>query len=299
MHKVTVVGAVNIDICGKPENKFVPCDSNVGSVTHTIGGVGFNVARNLALLGADVSFIAAIGNDTYTKEIEKEAEKYSIDISKCLRVSNMPNSTYLFVTDENGDMLAAVNDMRITRKLGKEYFESVLPFINKSDAVVIDANLESEILEYICERVSVPIYADAVSACKAPRLKSCFGHLSMLKPNSIEAEILTGIDVKDFVSAQKAAEILVDEYSVKSVFITLGKTGALAYDGKTLVKRAALTEKLVNTAGAGDAFFACCVFALLSKKSLKECCDLALRGAACVCACETAVNVNLKTDISA
>lgn len=125
-YKVTVIGAVNVDICGKPSEKFVAHDSNVGSVSHTIGGVGFNVARNLSLLGAQVRFVAALGNDSYLPEIEAEAKRFSIDMSLCRRMESERNSVYLFVTDEHGDMLAAVNDMRINRHLNKDFFKPII-----------------------------------------------------------------------------------------------------------------------------------------------------------------------------
>lgn len=296
MFNVTVVGAVNIDICGKPDKKFIPRDSNVGSVTHSIGGVGFNIARNLSLLGANVKFVAALGNDTYTREIEEEAKRFKIDLSSCFKV-DLPNSTYLFVTDESGDMLAAVNDMKINEKLDESFFAPLIPTLSKSDAVVIDANLQSELLEYLCKNIKAPIFADAVSASKVMRLKKSLGYLHSFKPNAIEASMLTGIEVTDGVSAKTAAKTLVEKFKVKRVYITLGSEGVVAYDGKTFVQKPTVTSSLVNTAGAGDAFFACTVVTELLKMPLEECVDRALKGAASVCKTEKSINENIFNDV--
>lgn len=297
MPDIAVIGAVNVDICGKPEQKFIPCDSNVGSVTHSIGGVGFNVARNLSLLGANVSFVAALGEDTYTSEIEEEARRFSLDLSLCLRVPGVPNSTYLFVTDENGDMLAAVNDMKINQKLEKSFFAPLLKKLSSFDAVIIDANLENSVIEYLCKNITAPIFADAVSASKVMRLKSSLGYISVFKPNAIEASMLTGVDVKDESSAMLAAKMLVKDFGVGRVYITMGADGVLAYDSKQFVRRRTLCEKIVNTAGAGDSFFACCVMGELLKKPLEECVELALKGAASVCKTKYSVNMHLYKDV--
>ena len=293
-YKVTVIGAVNIDICGKPFERFIPKDSNIGSVSHTIGGVGFNVARDLSLLGAEVRFVAALGDDVYSAEIENEANRFSIDMTMCKIFSGERNSVYLYVTDEHGDMLAAVNDMRINRHLNKEFFEPLIDEISKNDAVVIDANLESETLLYLCENITAPIFADAVSANKVTRLEACLPYLTLFKPNAIEAGVLCGFEVNDYESAERAAEYLVDKIGVGKVFITMGAKGTVAYDGEMAIIKAPISGGIVNTAGAGDAFFSCCVMAALEKKSLEESCSFALRGAKCACQGEQAVNINLK-----
>lgn len=296
MPNITVIGAVNIDICGKPNKKFVPCDSNVGSVTHSIGGVGFNIARNLSLLGCNVSFVAAIGNDTYTAEIENEAKKFSIDLSLCLRTDEQ-NSTYLFITDESGDMLAAVNDMKINKKLDKSFFEPLFKTISNSDAVIIDTNLESDLLEYLCKNIDAPIFADAVSASKVVRLKSSLKYIHSFKPNAIEASVLTGIEIKDFDSAKRAVKILVDDFGVDRVYLTLGAKGLVAYDGKSFIQMPTVSKTVINTAGAGDAFFACTVAAELMKKQFEECAIIALKGAASVCKTEKSINTDIFNDI--
>lgn len=62
---VTVIGGANVDIGGRPAAALALHDSNPGFVTQRFGGVGRNVAHNLALLGLPVSFITALGGDLY------------------------------------------------------------------------------------------------------------------------------------------------------------------------------------------------------------------------------------------
>lgn len=292
--KIAVIGAVNVDICGKPTKKYVPFDSNPGHITHSIGGVGFNIARNLALLGCEVYFIAALGGDRYLEEIQSEAEKYGISLEQCLFEESRPNSTYLFITDENGDMLSAVNDMEITELIDADFLKSRLSFINTLDAVVADTNLSAETVKYICENASVPIFADAVSACKARKILPNLGKLQMFKPNKIEAQELTGIEINDAGDAQKAAEKLLST-GLTSVFITLAQDGVLASDGKSTFYHKPFCKNIVNTSGAGDAFFACALYGTLSGLSLEECAVLGLKGSKAACEIPQSLNQNIKT----
>ena len=49
-----VVGGVNVDIGGRSHAKLVAADSNPGKVSVSLGGVGRNIAHNMALMGVDV-----------------------------------------------------------------------------------------------------------------------------------------------------------------------------------------------------------------------------------------------------
>ncbi len=50
---VVVVGSCNMDVTGYSDKKLVYEDSNPGKIRCTPGGVGRNIAENLALLGLD------------------------------------------------------------------------------------------------------------------------------------------------------------------------------------------------------------------------------------------------------
>ena len=69
---VCVVGAVNLDICGRPSRKLIFRDSNPGTVTLTPGGVGRNIAHDLRLLGAEVKFLTAFGGDSHAQLLRND-----------------------------------------------------------------------------------------------------------------------------------------------------------------------------------------------------------------------------------
>ena len=53
---IAVIGSANMDIGGYPEGPLAAGDSNPGRVRLSVGGVGCNIARNLALLGRGCAF---------------------------------------------------------------------------------------------------------------------------------------------------------------------------------------------------------------------------------------------------
>ena len=88
-----VVGGVNLDIGGRPFAPLVAADSNPGRVRMSLGGVGRNIAHNLALLGVDVRLLTAFGDDLNAQRIAASCGELGIDISQCLTVPGGATST--------------------------------------------------------------------------------------------------------------------------------------------------------------------------------------------------------------
>ena len=188
-----VIGAVNVDLCGRPFAAPVACDSNPGRVTTSLGGVGRNIAHNLRLLGVPVTFITALGGDAHAEEIRRSCAHLGIDLSCAAYAPDMNTSTYLYITDEHGDMVLAVCDTDVSGCITPAYLEKYMDVLNGAALVVIDANLAPQTITWICENCTSPLFADPVSAAKAPRLREGLGRLHTFKPNRIEAELLTGV----------------------------------------------------------------------------------------------------------
>src|SRR5690606_8664264 len=107
MEKILIIGAANIDLLAFPEKKLLLGDSNIGTVEMSGGGVGRNVAENLARLGNDVSFLTAFGNDCFGKMLRDDLESMGIDLRASF-FSNKRSGIYLAIADFRGDLLAAV-----------------------------------------------------------------------------------------------------------------------------------------------------------------------------------------------
>ncbi|MCR5089027.1 MAG: bifunctional hydroxymethylpyrimidine kinase/phosphomethylpyrimidine kinase [Oscillospiraceae bacterium] len=264
-----VVGGVNIDIGGRPFRKLIPQDSNPGKVSTSLGGVGRNIAHNMSLLGLNVRFLTAFGDDVYAQRIEASCDELSIDISRARRVSGASTSTYLYLNDDKGDMALAVSDMSICDEITPVYLSVNLDVLNRAKVVVADCNLSESALKFLTSHCTSPIFADPVSVSKAEKLKSCLGMLHSLKPNRIEAELLSGVAITDEVSLRKAAEKLL-ETGLRRVFITLGADGVYAADQTEEVRIPRRETEVRNTTGAGDAFMAALVWAYWQNLGLRE-----------------------------
>ena len=286
---IAVIGSVNMDIGGYSDRPLTAGDSNPGRVRMSLGGVGCNIARNLALLGVKVRFLTALGGDVYAENIQAALTGMGIDLSLSLRLQNEHTSTYLFIADEKGDMSVAVNDMGIYRHQTRAYFESLLPELNRCRAVLLDANLSEEALVFLAENVRVPLFADAVSAAKAPRLRPVLGRLTAFKPNRMEAELLAGGRSGGCDSARLAARRLL-ETGLSRVFITLGPDGVFAAGEGREYFMPSLAPRLKNATGAGDAFTAAIVWAWSHGMGLEESCLAGSAAAAVAAEAEETVN---------
>ena len=102
----------------------------------------------------------------------------------------------------------AVNDMGIYDQLTPEFFQPLLPMINSGSLLVIDANLSAAAIEFLAGNSTVPILAEPVSTRKAARLLPVLSRLHLVKPNRIEAEILSGVKIEGDQDLGRAADSL-------------------------------------------------------------------------------------------
>ena len=274
-----VIGGVNIDIGGQSFLPLILSDSNPGRVRTSPGGVGRNIAHNLRLLGLPVRLIAAFGEDLYARVILDSCRELGIETKDAISVPGEATSTYLYLADHTGEMHLAVSDMEICRFLTPEALEEKLPVIRGAVALVLDTNIPEETIAWLCREVRIPIFADPVSVSKAEKLKAVLSEIHTLKPNRLEAELLTGIRITDDDGPDRAADQLL-ESGVKQVFITLGKEGVLAADEKKRIRLPALPEVPVNTTGCGDAFMAALVWAYTRGLNVEESARAGLAAAA-------------------
>lgn len=288
---VIVIGAVNMDICGRPRLGVNMHDSNPGSITTTPGGVGRNIAHNLCLLGLDVKLLSAMGDDVYGQSVYASCLELGMDMSLCRRIKGGRTSCYMYVTDEKGDMLVGVSDTDIAGSITPEYLKQHLGKINSAAAVVIDGNLSTETVRWIAENVTAPLFADPVSITKAERLRPVLGKLFAFKPNEIEAKSMTGES-----TALRSAEALM-RLGVQRVFVSLGSDGIVAAEGDEIVKLPCSPIKLVNTTGCGDAATAAIVWASVTGLGLVETASAAMKAAALCAECESTVNPKLSPSI--
>ena len=287
---IVVVGGVNMDIGAVSHASLVARDSNPGRVTTSLGGVGRNIAHNLCLLGEHVSMVTVLGQDSFAQSVRENAAAIGLDLTHSAVIPDGRTGTYLFIDDSDGDMALAVNDMSIYDHMTPDFLRQRLDFINHADLVVVETNLPEASLHWLCRHCTAPLLADPVSTIKAPKLQPVLGHLTALKPNRMEAELLSGVPIHNEADAARAAEKLLDT-GLHRVFISLGSDGVFAADRSGhQVQLPPLPGAMVNTTGCGDAFMAAITWAYLQGTDLTDTAKAGL--AASVIAMESAETIN-------
>jgi pseudouridine kinase len=265
---VAVVGGVNVDIGGRSFGPLVAADSNPGKVSISLGGVGRNIAHNMALMGLDVRLLTAYGEDMNGARVASSCSELGIDASHALRLRDMATSTYLYLTDQEGEMALAISDMAICEKISPAYLAANLPLLQNAQVVVADANIPAASLQYLADNCSAPLFIDPVSTAKAEKLRPILHKIHTLKPNRLEAELLSGVKIETKEDVEKAADKLLEK-GIRRVFISLGSEGIYAAMGAQRCWMPNIPGNLVCTTGCGDACMAALVWAYL------EGCDLA------------------------
>lgn len=290
-----VVGGVNVDICGKSSAPLVAADSNPGTVTMSLGGVGRNIAHNLSLLGIQVRMLTAYGDDPNGIRVTSSCAELGIDISHALRLSDAVTSTYLYLTAPNGEMALAVSDMEICKRITPAYLASNLPILRNAQVVVADANIPAESLQYLADNCTAPLFVDPVSTIKAEKLRPILGKIHTLKPNRLEAELLSGIPIRNPADAQAAASRLLST-GLQRVFLSMGAHGVYAADRSGGIWQDNLPGRMVNTTGCGDAFMSAIVWAHLKDLDLAAAAKAGAAAGSIAMESQQTINPNMSAD---
>lgn len=261
---VVVIGAANIDIGGTPYKPLIPGDSNPGVIKMSYGGVGRNIAHNLALLGVNVELITAIGDDTLGKEMLQKCESIGMDTSLSIIVPGAASSTYLFINDDDGEMNLALSHVDIMENITPEYIESLSDVINSAAIVIADCNLPQKTLLRLKDTCKAPLYIDTVSVSHADKIKGHLDGIDTIKPNLLEAEFLTDMIIENEYDCLEAAHALIEQ-GVRRVFISVGPHGMLAADKDHALMAGRYPTDVKCTTGAGDSAMAAIIWS-----SLKE-----------------------------
>lgn len=284
-----VIGGVNMDIGGRSYGSLIPQDSNPGQVRMSLGGVGRNIAHNMCLLGVDVRMLTAFGDDLSAQKLAASCGELGIDISQSLQIPGAATSTYLFISGPDGDMALAMSDMDIYRHITPAFLSSRSALLGSAQLIVLDTNIPAESIAWLAENCRVPLFADPVSTVKAEKLRPVLGKLHTLKPNRLEAELLSGVAITDEASMNRAADALLAT-GLRRVFISLGADGVFAADRTSRCHIPCRPGKMVNTTGCGDAFMAAIAWAYLEGTDLEGTARAGLAASSIAMESEEAIN---------
>lgn len=259
--KVVVFGAVNVDLLATADHVALTDDSTPGTLRRSAGGVGRNIAENLVRLGIGTTLVSAIGDDEFGGQILDDLRQLEMDVSAVAVNRELATASYTAIHNCDGELLYAVNDMRIFDQFELPLPDGFTAALKFADAIVLEANLPESVLQSVVDRCQTQmIVADAVSSPKCQRLAGILSSLSLLKVNRAEARVLSGCDSKD----DKALLHELHGLGPKQILLTTGSDGVVLSDGTELHSMPAMPDvNVVSTSGAGDAMLSAVLAARL------------------------------------
>ena len=261
MGYIAGIGGANMDIHGRSDRSVVMRDSNPGTLRLSLGGVCRNVCENLALLGEDVRLVTVLGDDLYGRSILEGCTAAGIDMSGTRVLRGERSSCYISFVDHEGDMLLAMSDMHIIKRLDERLVDDARELLCGAEMVVCDGNLSARTVERLTQVCTRPLYLDPVSTAWARELRPFVGCFNTVKPNRMELSALTGLPADSEEEIARACDALI-EAGVRRVFVSMGADGMLYRGPEGFLRgRSRPLREMANAAGAGDAALAGIVWA--------------------------------------
>lgn len=284
--RVVVVGGANMDFKSRTIHPALPATSNPGTTTQAVGGVGRNIAENLARLGVPVSLISAVGRDPLGDQLLSETEKAGVDVRGVLRSAQTATGTYTAVLDHTGELLIAVAAMQVMQELTPAALQERRAQFSGAAWIIADGNLNADTLTHLLKLAaptSTKVIFEPVSVPKAaqlfPALDADFAPYGVT-PNVDELAALVNHEVPRTDEAIRHAALELHAKGIEIVWVRRGQQGSLLSLPDDYRAFPALPAQVADVTGAGDAMLAAFTAALLQDENPMPAAPLAHAAAA-------------------
>lgn len=269
---IVVIGSSNTDMVVKSTRIPVPGETVTGGeFVCAPGGKGANQAVAAARLGAQVTFIAKVGDDLLGRQAIEGYQKEGINVEHIWRSKDAPTGVALILVDDAGENLISVAS-GANHTITPEDIEGVGDIICGASVLMLQLEIPVESVlaaARIAYDAGVPVILDPAPTPDKPLDPELLRRVSYLTPNENEADRLTGIRVTDEASAKAAAAKLLS-FGPENVIVTLGAAGTLASSQAGTIMIAGFPVNAVDSTAAGDAFNGGLAVAIGAGKSVKD-----------------------------
>ncbi len=279
---IVVIGDVFIDIKGYSTSPYIPYGRNAGTVVQIHGGVGRNVAEDIANVELEPTFVSAVDNDAMGEDVIQKLKRHKVNTQYMKKVEN-GMGTWLAVFDHEGDVVGSISKRpdhsaieRILDEHGDEIFKD-------ADSIAIEIDLDKEIVKKVfayAEKYNKKVYALVSNMSIAIERRDFIRRTECFVCNQQEAGILFSEDYEN-LTAEELSEILVERIrsaKIPKMVVTMGEQGAVyANQNGDRGVHPALKVDVIDTTGAGDAFFSGVCIGLTYGKTLREACGIGTR----------------------
>jgi len=268
--KIVVVGSSNMDLVVKSPR--IPAKGETilgGNFIMTPGGKGANQAVAAAKLGAEVYFVAKLGDDIFGRQSLSNFQKVAVHTEYVVQTKEAPSGVALITVDDAGDNVIVVAP-GANLKLSPEDVKKAQSAIASSGAVAAQLEVPLETVEFAARLANDACVPFILDPAPAQKLSDEFLQMvDILTPNETEAEILTGVEVTDEDSALAAAKDLLQR-GVKAVILTMGAKGFLLATKDAAEFVPSVKVDAVDATAAGDAFTGSLAVGLAQGKTLRD-----------------------------
>ncbi|MEC5321506.1 ribokinase [Brenneria populi subsp. brevivirga] len=266
--KLAVLGSINADHILNLAQFPSPGETVIGKQYRVaFGGKGANQAVAAGRSGADISFIACVGEDDIGARIRRQLSEDHIDVSAVEAVPEQTTGVALIFVNGEGENMIAVNagaNAAVTPGYLSRHQQSIID----ADALLmqLESPLETVMMAArLAHDNDTRVILNPAPACELP--DELLSLVDIITPNETEAQRLTGITVKTEDDAARAAQVLHDK-GIATVLITLGSRGVwLSAEGEGR-RIPGYPVQAVDTIAAGDTFNGALVTALLEGRPI-------------------------------
>lgn len=268
--QLVVLGSINADHILNLERFPTPGETLTGNRYQVaFGGKGANQAVAAGRSGADIAFIACVGDDDTGERVRQQLKKDRVDIAPVGVVTGESTGVALIFVNGDGENVIGIH-AGANGALSPDKVQAEHERIRAARALLMQ--LESP-LESVLAAAQIARNSDTLTILNPAPASALPDELlaliDVITPNETEAEGLTGVAVKDDASAAQAAQVLHDK-GISTVLITLGKRGVWLSENGKGQRIPGFTVKAVDTIAAGDTFNGALVTAMLEGKPLAE-----------------------------
>ncbi|MDO5153263.1 MAG: PfkB family carbohydrate kinase [Eubacteriales bacterium] len=276
---IVVIGAVFVDIKGYPEAAFLPAGRNVGRVEQVHGGVGRNVAEDIANCELRPTFLSLTDESGTGVDVIRKLKSHKVN-TDYIRQTRDGMGTWLAVFNNDGDVFASLSKRPNLLPIADILDEQGDEIFANAESIIIEICLDKEIIKRtfrLAKKYRKPVYAVVANMSIALERRDFFQSVDCFVCNLQEAGMLFSGDYTG-KAPEEMAVILAEKVKaarIPSMIVTMGENGAVYADirGDKGYCPARKVE-VKDTTGAGDSFCAGAAIGLTYGKSLKEACEI-------------------------